>query len=298
MSGGIRGRSPGGPAAPGRMRGRTRFGGVTSRRLGTTVLCTAFALVWFFPVLWLLVRAFTPNILILRQATRLIPSQVTLINIRTVLDSWPFFTWLVNSFIVTAGALVVTTVVSLLAAFSFSRLRWRGRDAVFLMFLSSMFVPWEINAIPLYFVVNYLNLLNTHPGVFLPISAMPIGMFLIRQFFVNIPQDLEDAARMDGCRSFGVLFRIFVPMSLPAIGALVIWVFIFAWNEFFWSLISLQRSAMMTLPIGLRMILGAHNIAFGNLFAASFLAMIPSVLVFALLRKQIIKGISLSGALK
>ncbi|MFW6368791.1 MAG: carbohydrate ABC transporter permease, partial [Spirochaetota bacterium] len=100
------------------------------------------------------------------------------------------------------------------------------------------------------------------------------------------------------CRSIGVLFRVFVPMSLPAVGALVIWVFIFTWNEFFWSLISLQRSAMMTVPIGLRLIVGAHNIAFGNLFAASVIAMVPSVLVFLALRRRIIEGISISGAIK
>ncbi len=285
------------PATGGSRNGRdpVRRAGRTS---AFTIILLLFAALWFFPVLWLAIRAFAPNALILRQAARLVPTQLTTENFRTVLDAWPFFRWFLNSLIVTVGALAVTTLVSLLAAFSFSRFRWRGRDAVFLLFLASMFIPWEINAIPLYFIANYLNLLNTHPGIFLPISAMPIGMFLIRQFFINIPQDLEDAARIDGCRSIGVLFRIFVPMSLPAIGALVIWVFIFSWNEFFWSLISLQRSRMMTLPIGLRLILGAHNIAYGNLFAASVIAMVPSILVYALLRRHIIRGISISGALK
>lgn len=256
------------------------------------------ALAWFFPALWLIGRSFAPNALIIRQAERLIPSRFTFVNFVTVWERWPLSIWLWNSLVVTVGAIVVSTLVSVLAAFSFSRFRWRGRDAVFLLFLASMFIPWEINAIPLYFVANYLNLLNTHLGIFLPVSAMPIGMFLIRQFFINIPQDLEDSARIDGCRSLGVLFRIFVPMSLPAIGALVIWVFIFTWNEFFWSLISLQRSAMMTVPIGLRLIVGAHNIAFGNLFAASVIAMVPSVAVFSLLRRKIIEGISISGAIK
>ena len=119
-----------------------------------------------------------------------------------------------------------------------------------------------------------------------------------RQFFINIPQDLEDAARIDGCRSIGVLMRVFVPMSLPAIGAVVVWVFIFSWNEFFWSLISLQRSAKLTLPIGLKTIMGAQNIQYGSLFGASFLALLPSLLIFLLLRKRIISGISLSGSIK
>ncbi|TVQ38308.1 MAG: carbohydrate ABC transporter permease [Spirochaetaceae bacterium] len=268
------------------------------RVLARTALFTATGVLWFFPVVWLIGKTFTPNAEILRSAARILPVRPTLENIVTVLQRWPFLRWFQNSLTVTAGALVVTTVVSLLAAFAFARLRWRGRDTVFLLFLASMFIPWEINAIPLYFVANALGLLNTHAGIFLPIAAMPVGMFLLRQFFINIPQDLEDAARMDGCRSFGVLFRIFVPMSIPAIGALIIWVFIFAWNEFFWSLISLQRSRMLTLPIGLKTIMGAQNIEYGNLFASSLLIMIPSLLVFLSLRRRIIRGISISGAIK
>lgn len=263
-----------------------------------TILLLLLALLWFFPVFWMIGKAFTPNSEILRNAAAVLPDDASLENLQMVLFEWPFLRWVLNSAIVTAGALAVTVIVAVLAAYSFARLTWKGRDVVFLLFLSSMFIPWEINAIPLYFVVNFFGLLNTHPGVFLPITAMPIGMFLIRQFFINIPQDLEDAARIDGCKSLTLLFRIFLPMSLPAIGALVVWVFIFSWNEFFWSLISLQRSYMLTLPIGLKTIMGAQNIQYGALFGASFLAMIPSLLMFISLRRRIISGISLSGSIK
>ena len=135
----------------------------------------------------------------------------------------------------------------------------------------------------MYFITNKLGLLNTYPGIFLPISAMPIGLFLLRQFFINIPQEVEDAARMDGCGSMGVLLRVMVPMTAPALGALLIFIFLFTWNEFFWSLICLQRSKMLTLPIGLKIIMGAHNIEYGLLFGASFLAMLPSLIVFLVL---------------
>jgi multiple sugar transport system permease protein len=263
-----------------------------------TTLFLIIALIWFFPIFWMIGKAFTPNRDILRNASALFPKHATFENLASILTEWPFLRWIGNSVIVTSGALVVTIVIAILAAYSFSRIRWKGRNVVFLLFLSSMFVPWEINAIPLYFVVNFFGLLNTHPGVFLPITAMPIGMFLLRQFFVNIPRDLEDAARIDGARRLGVLFRVFLPMSVSAIGALVIWVFLFAWNEFFWSLISLQRSARLTLPIGLKTIMGAQNIEYGSLFGASFLAMIPSLVLFMFLRKRIISGISLSGSIK
>ncbi len=262
------------------------------------LLLFLFMLMWALPVIWLIGKAFTPNSAILREGMRLFPSAWSLENIVNVLRSWPFLRWVRNSVIVSGGAMLVTLTVSILAAYSFSRLQWKGRDVVFLLFLSSMFIPWEINAIPLYFVANALNLLNTHPGVFLPMASMPIGMFLLRQFLINIPQELEDAARIDGCKSFGVLFRILLPMSKPAVGAVVIWIFIFSWNEFFWSMISLQRSRMLTLPIGLKTIMGSQNIEYGMLFGSSLLALLPSLLVFLLLRKNIIKGISISGSIK
>ena len=256
------------------------------------------AIVWFFPIIWMVSKSFTPTPEILARPGQLLPSAFTLENLQEVLNRWPFIRWLINSFIVTTGAVFVSLIVSLLAAFSFSRLQWRGRDAVFLIFLTSMFVPWEINAIPLYFITNKLGLLNTYPGIFLPIAAMPIGLFLLRQFFINIPQAVEDAARIDGCGSMGLLFRIMIPMSAPALGALVIFIFLFTWNEFFWSLICLQRSRMLTLPIGLKMIMGAQDIEYGLLFGASFLAMLPSLIVFLVLRRRIIRGISIAGVAK
>jgi ABC-type glycerol-3-phosphate transport system permease component len=243
-------------------------------------------------------KSFTPTTEILASPGSLIPSTFTIKNLLDVLNGWPFIRWLINSFIVTTGAVFVSLTVSLFAAFSFSRLQWRGRDVVFVIFLTSMFVPWEINAIPLYFITNKLGLLNTYPGIFLPISAMPIGLFLLRQFFINIPQEVEDAARMDGCGSLGVLLRVMVPMTAPALGALLIFIFLFTWNEFFWSLICLQRSKMLTLPIGLKIIMGAHNIEYGLLFGASFLAMVPSLIVFLVLRRRIIRGISIAGVTK
>lgn len=256
------------------------------------------AVIWFFPVLWMVSKSFTSTSEILAQSYKLLPSTITLENFRDVLGRWPYTRWLLNSLIVTTGSVCVSIFVSVFAAYSFARLQWRGRDVIFVIFLTSMFIPWEINAIPLYFIANKLGILNTYQGIFLPISAMPVGLFLLRQFFINIPQDVEDAARIDGCGSVGVLFRILLPMAVPALGALVIFMFIFTWNEFFWSLICLQRSKMLTLPIGLKTIMGARNVQYGLLFGASLLSMIPSLIVFLLLRRQIIRGIAIGGVVK
>jgi len=161
-----------------------------------------------------------------------------------------------------------------------------------------MFIPWEINAIPLFFIARDLGLLNSFPGVFLPIAAMPISLFLLRQFFIGIPRELEEAARMDGCGHLRTLWNVIIPVSLPAYGALVIFIFIFSWNEFFWSLIALKRSEMLTMPIGLKTLVGADDIKYDLLMAASFLASLPALLVFLVMRRQVISGISMAGVRK
>jgi len=270
----------------------------SSARISLSLALWVVAFLWIFPLFWLVGKTFTPNSEIIREATSLLPRDITLENIHTVLKKWPFLLWMLNSTLVTVGSITVMVLVSLFAAYSFARIPWKGRDFVFVLFLSSMFIPWEINAVPLYFVTKYLGILGTRPGVFLPISAMPVGMFLLRQFFISIPQDIEDAARIDGCSSLTILVRIFLPMTIPVIGAVVIWISLFAWNEFFWSMISLQRSAMVTLPIGLKNIMGSQNIDYGGMFAASLLALLPSFLIFLFLRRQIIRGITVSGSFR
>ena len=161
-----------------------------------------------------------------------------------------------------------------------------------------MLIPWQVNAVPLYFIMNSLGLLNTFPSVVLPIVAMPIGIFLLRQFFVNIPGELEDAARIDGCSSLGILVRIILPISKPALVALGIYQFIFSWNEFFWSMIALQRPHLFTLPIGLSALQGAHDIKYGLLLAGAFLASLPVLVIFLVLRRRVIRGMTLTGGLK
>lgn len=253
------------------------------------------AIIWIMPILWMIDTAFKPSPEIFTVPPRWIPSYLTLEHVKEVLTKWPFVRWLINSLVVATTATLISLIVSVLAGFSFARLQWVGRNFIFIAFLSSMFIPWQVNVIPLYFIMHRLNLLNTYPAIFLPIVAMPIGIFLLRQFFLNIPQSLEDAARLDGCGSLRVLWHIILPVSRPALGALAIYMFIFSWNEFFWSMIALQRSNMLTLPIGLKALQGAYDINYGLLMAASFLAVLPALIIFLVLQKKIIRGIAFTA---
>ncbi|HAF71015.1 MAG: ABC-type sugar transport system, permease component [Acetothermia bacterium 64_32] len=254
------------------------------------------AFLWVIPILWMADTAFKPESEIFQIPPKWIPSHFTLDNVRRLFAEWPFLRWLLNSLIVSTMVTFGSLIVSTLAAFSFARLNWRGRDVLFLILLVFMLLPWQVNVIPLFFTMTKFGFLNTYQGVALPMMAMPIGVFLLRQFFINIPKDLEDAARIDGCSSFGVLMRVIVPISRPVFAAFGVYMFNFAWNEFFWSMICLRKAEMVTLPVGLKLLQGAFEIDYGLILAGAFVASLPSLAVFLILRRQIIRGFTLAGS--
>ena len=253
------------------------------------------AVVWVIPIIWMAVTAIKPTPEVMSFTPHWLPSTITLDHFRALLERRPFFLWLTNSFCVSFLATAITMVVTTFAAYSLARLHWRGRNLIFTILLTAMFIPWEINSIPMFFVVKDMGLLNTYWAVALPLSALPVSLFLLRQFFINIPTDLEDAAKIDGCGHFRILRHIIVPVSLPAYGALAIFIFVFAWNEFFWSLVALQRSGVRTLPIGLKTLVAAADIQYDLMMAGSFMATLPALIIFLILRRQVISGISMAG---
>jgi ABC-type glycerol-3-phosphate transport system permease component len=229
---------------------------------------------------------------------RWIPSRFTSQHLIKLFTEFPFVSWIVRSILVASFSVVGSLVLSTLAAYSFSRLQWPGRDAVFVMLLFFMLLPWQVNVIPLFFTMKTLGFLNTVQGASLPIIASPIGIFLLRQFFINIPKELEDAARIDGCTYFGILIRIIIPVSRPVYGAYSVFMFNYAWNEFFWASICLQKRDALTLPVGLRHLQGSLDVDFGLFMAGAFIAALPVFLVFLAIRKQIIRGFTVSAGIK
>lgn len=266
-----------------------------ARSVVRSLLFLALAAVWLIPVMWMLDTAFKPTSFIFSRPPTWWSPEWTFGHFHEALANWPFGRWLWNSFVVAAGATAITLLLSIPAAFSFARLRWRGRNALFFAMVGSMLIPWQVNAIPLYFMMNEFGLLNTRLGLILPITAMPIGVFLLRQFFVNIPSELEEAAQLDGATSLGILLRVIVPMSLPALAALGIYVFVFTWNEFFWSVIALTKKEMFTVPIGLKALQGAYDIQYGLLMAAAAFASLPVLLIYLVLQRRIITGITMAS---
>ncbi|HXT38276.1 MAG TPA: carbohydrate ABC transporter permease [Chloroflexota bacterium] len=222
------------------------------------------------------------------------PQWQTYANVWTVI---PFARMFVNSLFVTLAITLGILLTSSLAGFGFAKYHFKGRDVAFLALLSSMMVPFFVLLIPIYYIIKELGWLDTYQGLIVPNIVTAFGVFLLRQFILTIPDELIDAARIDGARELRIYWSIILPLIRPALSALGIFAFIYQWENFLWPLLILQNPSMFTVPIGLNSLRSyADTQQNANLLmAGSVLAIVPSVIVFLLLQRQFVRGISLGG---
>jgi multiple sugar transport system permease protein len=219
-------------------------------------------------------------------------------NWNNYVETWqivPFGRFFLNSILVTASITVGQLITCSLGGFAFSRLRFPGRDKVFFLYLATLMIPGTILTIPIYLLLRSYHLLDTYQGVILPGLFSAYGTFLLRQFFMTIPTDLEDAARIDGAGSFSVYLRIILPLSGPALAALATFVFIGSWNDFFWPSIVLTDPSRLTLPVGLALFNDLYLLEYGRLMAGSMISIIPAILMYLVFQKFITQGIVMTG---
>jgi multiple sugar transport system permease protein len=260
------------------------------------LLLVAGGILMLVPFVW----AFSTSFRLGRESFTLppqwFPTDWRISNYEEVLDSLPFFRFVFNSFKVAALITLIQIVTCSTAAFAFARLRFRGRDALFFLFLSSLMVPQYVTIIPIFVIIRRLDLLDSHWALILPSSFSAFGIFLLRQYFLTVPRDLEDAARIDGAGFFEIYWRIMMPLVAPALVTLTIFSFNYHWNEFFRPLIFLSTWEQMTLPLGLTILrgyLGTGNTA--AVMAGVTMALAPVLLVFLLFQRYLIEGITLTG---
>lgn len=248
------------------------------------------------PFVW----AFSTSLRLSRESFSLppqwFPTDWQFSNYQAVLDALPFFAFVFNSFKVAGAITLIQLFTCSTAAFAFSRLRFRGRDPLFFIFLAALMIPQYVTIIPIFVIIRQLGLIDTHWALILPSAFSAFGIFLLRQFFLTIPRDLEDAARIDGAGFFEVYWRIMLPLVGPALVTLSIFSFNFHWNEFFRPLIFLTTWEQMTLPLGLTVLrgyLGTGNTA--AVMAGVTMAIAPVLVVFLLFQRYLIEGITLTG---
>lgn len=248
-----------------------------------------------FPFVWMVSTSFKSSGEIFTQTPTFIPTQPTLENYRNLLNAANLGRSCVNSFIFALGITILSLVCNAMAAYGFAKLSFPGREKLFALLLLTMMVPGQVTMMPVFLILKTLGLLNTFTGLIVPGIASVFGIFMLRQFMSEIPEEILEAARIDGCSEFRIFFSIMLPLCRPILATLAIFSFIGAWNEFFWPLIIMLREEMQTLPVALANLNGQFNTDWGLLMAGSVLVVVPVILVFLLAQKHYIKGIAAGG---
>jgi ABC-type glycerol-3-phosphate transport system permease component len=230
---------------------------------------------------------------------QILPTQVNFDNYNTLFTNLPFFRYFVNTVIVTLFTVAGQLIICSLAAYGFARLNFMGRDTVFILYLTTMMIPFQITLIPLYLIVTQLGWVNTYQGLIVPGISSAFGIFLLRQSFLNIPRDYQDAARIDGANEFTIFVRIFLPLNGPTLATLGVFAFMGTWTDLLWPLLIARSPEMRTLELGLAYFNARPN-AFLQpnwplLMAGSVVVMLPVLIVYLVAQRYFIQGIALSG---
>ncbi|PYE50420.1 carbohydrate ABC transporter permease [Deinococcus yavapaiensis] len=251
------------------------------------------AIVTLFPFAWMLLTSLKPFAELFTLA--FLPSEPTLENYRTVLGQTAFVRWFVNSLLVAGVTTLSVLFFDSLVGYTLAKFDFPGKTLIFVAILSTLMIPTEMLVIPWFVGVVDLKLTNTYFSILFPGLMSAFGIFLMRQFFETVPSDLIEAARIDGMNEFGIFWKVALPLVRPALASLAIFTFLGNWNAFLWPLVVIQSPALRTLPVGVALFSGEAGTQWGLIMAASSLAVIPVLLVFAFFQRQIIEGIVMTG---
>jgi multiple sugar transport system permease protein len=260
------------------------------------VLLVIVAVLFATPLIFALATSLKPTNEVFTVPPTLLGSELRWDNYVEAFEFAPFGTYFLNSFLVAITGTAVVVAVSSLAAYAFARLRFRGRDLLFLLFLGTLMVPQEVLIVPMYWLMQTLGWVDSYQSLILPFAFTAFGTFLLRQFFLTVPGELVDSARVDGAGQFNIFFRIMLPLARPALAVLAMFTFIGYWGSYLWPLIVINDvNAKGTVPLGLTQFVGQQGTQWNLMMAASMLAMVPSVLLVILLQKNLVRGLLTTG---
>lgn len=253
------------------------------------------SLIVLIPITWLVLSSFKTPTELGQRPPRLFPESISLDNYTTALESFGFVTYFTNSVIVTVGATILTLVINSMAAYAFAKFNFRGKDFLFILTLSTIMIPLQVILIPVYQVIAAFGMVNTYWGLIIPAAATPTGVFLLRQYMLTIPDELIEAARIDGMGEFKLFLTIILPLTKPALAVLAIFSIIWRWNDFLWPLIVAQDTDMYTLPVAIALFNAQLVVPFNLVLAMSVLTILPVIIIFLFLQKSIVTGIAQTG---
>jgi multiple sugar transport system permease protein len=263
--------------------------------LALAVLLLA-AIVWLIPLAWVVDTALkTESDTTTVPVTWIPPSGFTLESFGEILAGGNMLRWYFNSFLTTSIITLLVVLLASLAAFGLSRVTFRGRRFLFFVIIAGLIIPPQILIVPLFTEMDALGLVDTYWGIILPQIAAPIAVFIFKQFFDGLPDELEDAARVDGASRFRVYWQIWMPLSRPAIAAVSIFIFVISWNNFLWPFIIVTNTDMMTIPVGIATVQTSYGVRYADIMASAVLGGLPLVVAFLFFQRQIVQGIANTG---
>lgn len=255
----------------------------------------AGAAVMLLPFVWMVSTSLKPQPEIFRYPGELLPRAPTLAAYIDVWDRIPFGRFFFNSVVFAGGVTAISLFFDSLTAYALARLRFRGQTALLWIVIIVLMVPFQITLIPLFLTVHQLGWLDSFAGLIIPRATNAFGIFMLRQFFLGLPRELDDAARIDGASEFRIYWQIVLPLSVPALATLAVFHFMYNWNDFLWPLVITSSTDMRTLPAGLTLFMGAHVIEHAVLLAGATIALAPLAIAFLVAQRHFVRGVVMSG---
>ncbi|HEX6050259.1 MAG TPA: carbohydrate ABC transporter permease [Gemmatimonadaceae bacterium] len=268
-----------------------------TRRVVLYVALVIGALLALFPMFWMISASLMPTGEASTYPPRIVPSQVTFEHYQELFTRLNLGRYLFNSALISLTVTVISLAVNSMAGYAFAKLRFRGRDKLFRVFAAGLVLPVQVAMLPLFLLMKQLGLINSYWGVIIPGLASIFGIFLIRQYAQSIPDDMLDAARIDGASELRIYRSVVLPGIVPILATLAIWTFLATWNDFMWPLIVLSDESRYTLPVALANLMGEHALDTELMMAGSVLTILPVMLVFLFLQRYYIQGV-MAGSVK
>ncbi len=265
-------------------------------RVILSVLLVITGILMLIPVAWVVLESIEPASEQFLLPPVWVPTQVTLASYRTLFSAAPFLLNIINSLVVSVSVIVGAAAVSVLAAYAFARIEFRGREVLFTLFLVGLTLPTQVSAVPEFIEIRYMHLLNNQASLIVPALIQVLGIFLLRQHFRTIPRDLDDSARVDGAGHLRIIWHVMVPLSWPAISAVMIITGQYIWNDFFWPNLFITSPDRMTAPLGLVSLQAQQGGGpIGAVFAGLSILCVPVVIAFIIFQRRLMEGIGYRG---